>query len=482
VRPEGTLASAWRELQRAIDGRVLVAGTPDYEAARKPFIARFDDLAPEVVVRCTSPEDVAATISFARRHDSPTAIRSGGHCYAGRSSTRGVLIDVSPMRSVSVSGNEATIGSGAQLGDVYEQLLEHDVTIPAGSCPTVGIAGLSLGGGFGILGRKHGLTCDHLVGARVVLADGRVVDCDDEQHADLFWALRGGGGGHFGVVTSFVFRVIPAPAATNLRLTWPAADAAALIDAWQRWAPTAPDELVASLLVKDVGEADRPPTVELIGAMLGTEADADELLGQFVDRAGREPMTRFRQHMSWRDTRRFWADLGGAGSEVVRHGYRVNKSEYFQQILSIEAITAVVAHFASTAAAGRYRELDFSPWGGAYNRVRPDSNAFAHRDQLFLLKHTADVSPDGSPAEKEAAHSWVARSWATVHPYGSGRVYPNFPDPDLDEWDPSYHGDNYERLQQIKALYDPSDFFRADSARGHRWTSSPVAIGPRQAR
>ena len=145
------------------------------------------------------------------------------------------------------------------------------------------------------------------------------------------------------MVTSFVFRLLPAPAATNLRLTWPAADAAALIDAWQRWAPTAPDELAASLLVKDVGEADQPPTVELIGAMLGTEADADELLGEFVARAGCEPTTVFRQHMSWRETRRFWAELGGAGSEVVRHGYRVNKSEYFQQILPIEAITAVVA-------------------------------------------------------------------------------------------------------------------------------------------
>ena len=151
--------------------------------------------------------------------------------------------------------------------------------------------------------------------------------------------------------------------------------------------------------------------------------------------------------------------MGGAGSAVVRHGYRVNKSEYFERIMPIEAIMAMVAHFATTAAAGRYRELDFSPWGGAYNRVRPDSTAFAHRDQLFLLKHTADLSPDASPAEKEAAHSWVTRSWTTVHPYGSGRVYPNFPDPDLDEWDPSYHGDNRKRLQQIKAVYDPSGFF-----------------------
>jgi FAD/FMN-containing dehydrogenase len=104
------------------------------------------------------------------------------------------------------------------------------------------------------------------------------------------------------------------------------------------------------------------------------------------------------------------------------------------------------------------------PWGGAYNRVRPDSTAFAHRDQLLLLKHTADVNPDASRAEKAAAHQWVTESWATVHPHGSGWVYPNFPDPYLDEWDPTYYGDNFDRLQQIKALYDPSGFFRAEPA------------------
>jgi FAD/FMN-containing dehydrogenase len=147
---------------------------PDYEAVRKPSIARFDHVRPQAIVRCRTPTDVAETVALARRSGLQTATRSGGHCFAGRSSTRGVVIDVTPMCSVSVAGGVATVGAGARLGDLYDALAEHELTIPAGCGPSVGIAGLTLGGGLGILGRRHGLTCDHLLSAQVVLADGRV--------------------------------------------------------------------------------------------------------------------------------------------------------------------------------------------------------------------------------------------------------------------------------------------------------------------
>ena len=138
---------------------------------------------------------------------------------------------------MSVAGGVATVGAGARLGDLYDALTKHELTIPAGCGPSVGIAGLTLGGGLGILGRKHGLTCDHLLSAQVVLADGRVVECDEHHHEALFWALRGAGGGQFGVVTSLVFRTLAEPAATSFRLRWPHTHAAAVIDAWQAWAP-----------------------------------------------------------------------------------------------------------------------------------------------------------------------------------------------------------------------------------------------------
>jgi FAD/FMN-containing dehydrogenase len=198
------------ELDDAIDGQVFLAGSPGYERMPGPAWAQFEEVRPEAITLCTTPEDVAETIAFARRVGMESVARGGGHCFAGRSSTTGILIDLSRMRSVDVSDGIATVGAGALLGDVYDRLDALGLTIAAGACPSVGIAGLTLGGGFGILGRSYGLTSDQLVGARVVLADGRVVDCDEHREPDLFWALRGAGGGQFGIVTSFLFRTIPA--------------------------------------------------------------------------------------------------------------------------------------------------------------------------------------------------------------------------------------------------------------------------------
>jgi FAD/FMN-containing dehydrogenase len=150
----------WNALQGAVSGEVVLTGSPGYDSTRKPAIARFDDARPQALVLCGTHEDVAETISFARRSGLRTATRSGGHCFAGRSSTEGIVIDVTPMHSVSVSGGVASVGAGARLGDVYDSLEEHGLTIPAVCGPTLGISGLTLGGGLGILGRKHGLTSD----------------------------------------------------------------------------------------------------------------------------------------------------------------------------------------------------------------------------------------------------------------------------------------------------------------------------------
>ena len=163
----------WNALQGEISGDVILPESPDYESARKSAIARFHDVRPQAVVSCETSEDISETISFARRTGLRTATRSGGHCFAGRSSTTGVIVDVSPMRTVSVSDGVATVGAGASLGEVYDALDEQGLTIPAGCGPTVGISGLTLGGGLGILGRKHSLTSDHLLRALPTPAHGR---------------------------------------------------------------------------------------------------------------------------------------------------------------------------------------------------------------------------------------------------------------------------------------------------------------------
>jgi FAD/FMN-containing dehydrogenase len=206
----------WRPLEHVIEGEVALPGSPAYEASRRSFNTRFHEVAPEAFVSCVTPQDASEAVSFARQHGLEIAMRSGGHSFAGHSSTQGLVIDGSPMRSVAASGGVATVGAGARLGEVYDALQEEMLAVPAGTCPSVGVAGLTLGGGLGILGRKYGVTSDHMVGAEIVLADGRILACDEHHADDLFWALRGAGAGNFGVVTSLVLRTVPAPDATNV--------------------------------------------------------------------------------------------------------------------------------------------------------------------------------------------------------------------------------------------------------------------------
>jgi hypothetical protein len=175
--------------------------------------------------------------------------------------------------------------------------------------------------------------------------------------------------------------------------------------------------------------------------------------------------------MSFRETRRFWAQLGaesggatGPHSEVAQRPYLFSKSEFFRRPLPPEAIAALVQTFSHARAPGESRELDFMPWGGAYNRVRHDATAFVHRNELFQLKHAAVVDPPASAHAKETAHRWVVASWATVHPWGSGRVFQNFADPDLRNWAAAYYGSNYQRLVRVKVQYDPANFFRLDQS------------------
>lgn len=379
----GDMALDWRALESAIAGHAILPSAPEYDSLRSPPAARFDDgfllaaeaVRPRAVVMCTDPADVSATIAFARRFGLQTAARSGGHCFAGHSSTSGVVIDVSPMRSVSVSGGVASVGAGTRLGDLYDSLEAEQLTIPAGCGPSVGIGGLTLGGGVRILGRMYGLTCDQLLAAEVVLADGCVIECDERHDEELFWALRGAGRGNFGVVTSFSFRTVQAPAATSFHLVWPYSEATAVLEAWQHWAPDAPEELAASVLITLFGDLDEPPLVNVFGAMVGTEAETFALLEELVARIGADPTSTASRSGSYRETKRYLAGLGDQFEQIERDRPRpvhaFSKSEFFQRPLPAEAIAALVAHFAGARVAGESRELDWMPWGGRTTACPP---------------------------------------------------------------------------------------------------------------
>jgi hypothetical protein len=433
-------------LQGAIAGEVVLPGSPGYEAARRPAIARFHHVRPRAVVRCAATDDVVETLSVARLLRLPVAVRAGGHCFAGRSSTTGIVLDVSPMHTAAVRDGVATVGAGMRLGALYDALAAHAVTVPAGCGPTVGIAGLTLGGGFGPLGRLHGLTCDRLLGARVVLGDGTVVDCDAHHEPDLFWALRGGAGCG-GVVTVLRFAPVPAPPTTTFRVTWPNANAGSVVAAWSRWAPGAPDELTATLRLAAPADPDEPVTLDLVGTLIG--GDPAPLLDELVRRAGAEPASVGMASGSFREAKRALAGLGDSGSELP--GIRCGRSEFFRRPLPPDAAAALAGSVLADRVPGHAHEVGLVPWGGAYNRVPPDATAFPHRQDAYLVESTMVVPP----GEIACALRRLARSWSTVAPFGTGRVYPNFPDPDRTLPDGTYHGDNHVRLRRIRAAADP---------------------------
>ena len=434
-------------LQTALEGDLLTPASSCYDAARRPAMARYRDVRPQAVVQCASTRDVARTIAYAQDTGTHVVPRGGGHCFAGRSSTEGLLLDLGRLDAIAVDGDgRASIGAGARLARIYDTLREGARTIPAGCGATVGIAGLTLGGGFGLLGRVHGLTCDALVSAQVVLADGRLIDCDADREPELFWALRGAGGGQFGVVTSLVFATVPEPQGTRFQLSWPEVAAVEVIAAWQNWAPVAPDSSTANLTV--VAEPGRPLRVVVFGAVLADVAATTARLEELVTAVGTRPETRLWDCTAFRDLKR---SLGDLDPREMDARVTTSRSEFFAHPLPVAAIASLLDEL--TAEADGVRELNFTAMGGGYNRVAPDATAFVHRREQFLLEHVTDASPQ-----------WVDRSWAIAHPNGSGRVYPNFPDPALHDWAAAYHGDNLARLVAAKHLYDPGRFFRFPQA------------------
>jgi FAD/FMN-containing dehydrogenase len=431
------------EFADSIDGELFSPDSPGYEAIRRPVNAAYREVRPRLVVLCRSVSDVVGAMAYARATGNRIAPRGGGHCFAGRSSTDGIVLDMSGLDGISVTDDGvATIGAGARLGQVYAALHAYGRTLPAGCGPTVGITGLTLGGGIGLLGRKHGLTCDRLVGAQVVLPDGSVVDCDDDHEPDLFWGLRGAGGGQFGVVTSLRFDTVPEPMTTRIEAHWSDIALDELVSAWQAWAPDAPDELTVNLTL--VSEPGAPVQATLFGAVTLEEGPTLELLAEFTDQAGVAPTAELRTGLPYHRLKQTFADLDSR--DLPERVVRI-RSEFFSHAMSDRTLASLLSQLAEPRTVGR-REITFTAMGGAYNRVAEDATAFAHRGERFLLEHIAD-----------AADPWVDGSWATAHADGSGRVYPNFPDLALEDWAVAYHAGNYPRLAAVKNAYDPHRFF-----------------------
>ncbi|MHB1873602.1 MAG: FAD-binding oxidoreductase [Streptosporangiaceae bacterium] len=468
---------------RLSTGRLLRPGAPGYGTARLLYDPRFDNAHPAGVAYCAVPADVSACLAFVRRFGLGVAARSGGHSYGGWSTSTGLVIDVTQMSRVSIdaAAGTARVGAGTLLIDLYAELAGHGLAVPAGSCPTVGIAGLALGGGVGVVGRLYGLTCDNVLGVQIVTADGVVRECGPGSESDLYWACRGGGGGSFGVVTEFTLRTHPAPDLVIFYLTWPWSQAAAVIAAWQRWAPTAPDALWSNLHL--AAAPGGQPMISVGGAFAGSQARAGTLLAGLYAAAGSTPSSVYLQRQSYLDAMRVEAGCGSLSvpqchlpsqnpDGVLSREPSFARSDFYTRPLPAAGIAAMLAQVermtAVSGAPGASGGVAFDSCGGAMNRVSPDATAFVHRGALFLAQYSIWWTPQRSPGDPAGAatsgvrrlRAWLDGFYAAMRPYASGEAYQNYADPGLADWERAYYGANYPRLQRVKAAVDPGDLFR----------------------
>jgi len=478
-RSAGPAAADWAALGGELSPAVLVRpGEQGYRRARLLFDPRFDYLRPAGVAYCRSAADVSACLAFARRFAVPVAARSGGHSYAGWSSSTGLVIDVTQLDSFVADGATAVVGTGIPLIDFYSQLAARGLAVPGGSCPTVGIAGLTLGGGVGVLGRALGLTCDNLQALQIVTADGQLRDCDSEHNPDLFWASRGGGGGNFGVATSLTFGVHRLSALTLFFLSWPWSQAARVLSGWQSWAPYQGDEVWSNLHLSAAAGDPASPSVQVGGTFLGSPGDAAGLLDTLYAAVGSEPSG---EPFEASYLAAMLAEAGCADLTVpqchlpsqlpvgqLARQPEFAKSDFFTRPLppaAIGKLLAGVQQFTGVRAAAQASGgIALDACGGAINRVHPADTAFVHRDALFLAQYTTTWTP-GQRAGVVDAGAARQREWqrglhATMAPYASGQAYQNYIDPDLADWRQAYYGANYQRLARVKAAYDPDQLFR----------------------
>jgi FAD/FMN-containing dehydrogenase len=459
-------------LDKQLQGSVVCEGDRGYSSARLLFNMRFDGIRPRAVAFCETVDDVERALAAARRHDLRISLRSGGHSYGGYSVSDGIVLDVSRMNDVRVdeAGKTAIVGAGTRLIDLYAERWRHRLTVPAGTCPTVGITGLALGGGVGFSGRKLGLTCDNIRALTVVTAARRAVVANEREHPDLYWACRGGGGGNFGVVTEFTFAVHPVDTVSYYSINWPWANAREVVEAWQSWAPHAPDELFAScgLHATNDKSAAAKPVIGSAGQFFGSPADLRALLRPLVEAA--EPREVTLRQATYMKAALMWAECGrgvadchlpASGGTLERWNFK-GKSAYATKALSRPGIDALLRGIERRQADPRLANgaVLMDAYGGAINRVERDATAFVHRDALYSLQFLAFWDPKGGRTLAQSNLRWITGFYETMRPYLSGFAYQNYIDPDLPDWQRAYYGSNLARLVSVKRAYDPSTLFR----------------------
>jgi FAD/FMN-containing dehydrogenase len=464
----------WNALRAHLQGRLVLPQDPGYATANQLYVEVFDSINPGAIAYCASPADVALCLGFAQDNALPFAARSGGHSAGGYSTTRGLVIDVSGLNSITVGNGTATIGPGAELVDITNTLAPAGLTIPGGYCPTVAVGGFLQGGGLGLLTRSIGVASDTVTSAQVVLANGSVVTASPGENSDLFWALRGGGGGNFGVVTSYTLTPSPLTYLAAGLFTWPYDQALEALDGWTQWLASAPDTISGGGLKVTLTDS-APGQVPVVSVILGStdtsgfSTEVDRLISMI----GSAPSS---QQVLTAPIQPIMMNLYGCGAltvdechlsgafvqgEVPRAAFGYERGRMFSQVMPRDGWSKVLAVFDTVRLAGQTHQLQVTALGGAANSLPRNATAYVHRDSHYMVNYLASnaVAPVSDEA-KVAAGLFVDAGFAVIDPYSNGETYQNFIDPRLRDWERSYYAENYPRLIRVKSVYDPHNAFR----------------------
>jgi FAD/FMN-containing dehydrogenase len=446
MQPTGIPETARAALRRQVQGTVIAPGDPAYDQARRVWNGLIDKH-PALILRCQQVADVQAGIAFARAWQLPLAVRGGGHNVAGFGTCDdGLVLDLAPLKRcvVEPAARLAHAEPGLTWGEFDQATTAHGLATPGGLVSSTGIAGFTLGGGLGWLSRLSGLACDNLVAAQVVTADGTVVETDATQEPDLLWGLRGGGG-NFGVVTRFTYRLHPLGPLYGGQVAYPAEAAPAVLQAFQVITESAPDPLSLALAFLDVPDGG-PPVIAAAVCYVGPAAEAERLLAPLL-RLG-TPLLRHLGPTSYGELQTMLDPINPPGL------YHYWRSGFLPRLDAV--IQEIVVHY------GNHRPTPLSSihvqhLGGAIARVDPASSAFAHRDDPYLYNILAIWT---DPAEEERCLDWLHRCSEALQAHGRG-TYVNFMmSGEGGERVRLAYGPHYERLVALKRRYDPTNLFR----------------------
>jgi FAD/FMN-containing dehydrogenase len=452
-------AAAWKHLSDTMSGPVLRADNFDLRKIARSYNLRYENDLPDAIALCRDPSDVASAIKWSRENQVPLVVQSGGHSYAGCSMrSGGLMINTMLMRQAAFDNENVTIGAGVRNGQLYSLMAARGVAMTHGRCPTVGAAGFLLGGGIGFNAHSRGLACDQLVASEIVTADGEIRTLKPQPgKKDLFWACQGGGGGNFGVNTSFTLKTFPVERVTMFDLTWTALSAAALVRTAAELITTlehAPVELGLgtrmSLRAQHRNHRSGGFTISLIGQLGKPPAALEELLAP-VYRIAR-PQQLLVQELPYWDAQTLLEEDDGPTFFQERSTF----ANAGQAAALVEPALGFLRAWPGTNGAADLRLFQL---GGKVNEPKSDDTAFVHRSSAWIVDVGLSWNATDAPVTVKANRLWQDQFYQMVRSRTAGGAYQNFMDPSLVSWQQDYYGSNLTELRRIKRDVDPTSVF-----------------------